>query len=233
MPGPDITVAILQNSDEQVVPGQPGADRLAVMLGAIALGDPYPEAKPIAVDAATLKQMEGVYRIDDKTTRVLRLVDGGLTAQRTGGSRLPLVPIATDSFVYADSLTRLLIERDAAGAITGMRVFQDGEGEGKVAALTRDPLPAARSAITLPRAALQRVTGTYATGPAQMKVFLDGATLKAQLTGQPAFELFAESVTVFFLTVVDATLTFAPASGPATGVTLRQAGQVIEFKRTP
>lgn len=66
-----------------------------------------------------------------------------------------------------------------------------------------------------------------------MKVFLDGATLKTQLTGQPDFELFAESETVFFLTVVDATLSFAPASGPATGVTLHQTGQVIEFKRTP
>ncbi len=49
--------------------------------------------------------------------------------------------------------------------------------------------------------------------------------------GQPAFDLYAESPSKFFLTVVDATLTFAPDSGAVTGVTLHQGPAVIEFER--
>lgn len=55
--------------------------------------------------------------------------------------------------------------------------------------------------------------------------------LTTQLAGQPAFELFAESPTKFFLKVVEASLEFAPGDAPATSVTLRQGGQTLEFKR--
>jgi hypothetical protein len=65
----------------------------------------------------------------------------------------------------------------------------------------------------------------------RMAITLEGTQLKTQLDGQPAFELFAESPSRFFLTVVDATLDFAPESGEATGITLRQGPAVIEFTR--
>jgi D-alanyl-D-alanine carboxypeptidase len=52
-----------------------------------------------------------------------------------------------------------------------------------------------------------------------------------QLAGQPAFELFAESPTKFFLKVVEASLELAPGDAPATSVSLRQGGQTLEFKR--
>ena len=64
-----------------------------------------------------------------------------------------------------------------------------------------------------------------------VRVFLDGEVPKAQMTGQPAFELFAESPSTFFLKVVEATLTFSPAQGTPDKVTLRQGGAVIEYVR--
>ena len=64
-----------------------------------------------------------------------------------------------------------------------------------------------------------------------MKVFLDGDTPKAQLSGQPAFEIFAESETVFFLKVVDASLRFAPDTGTPATVTLSQGGRDTVFTR--
>jgi hypothetical protein len=112
-----------------------------------------------------------------------------------------------------------------------MRMYPDGEGEGVVSLLTDEPLPSARASITLPREQLQRLAGTYLGSGMNMKVFLDGEQLKTQLDGQPAFDLFAESPSKFFLTVVDATLTFAPDSGAVTSVTLHQGPAVIEFKR--
>ena len=230
VPDAGLSVVVLQNADA-TVDGKGAPEKLAMVLGAFALGDPYPQVAPIEVSAETLTAAQGVYRIDANTARVLRVVDGKLTAQRTGGAQSALIPTASDTFHYDASLTWFKLERDADGKITGMRMFQDGEGAGTVALLTGDPLPSARTRITLPKDQLQRVVGNYSANGMNMKVFLDGEQLKTQLDGQPAFEMFAETPSKFFLTLVDATLSFAPDSGAITGVTLHQGSAVIEFKR--
>ena len=230
VPDAQLSVVVLQNADATTNgKGDPGD--LATVLGAYALGDPYPEAKPIEVSAETLKGAEGVYRIDAENTRVLRVVDGKLTSQRTGGFVSPLIPTATDTYFFEGSRNWFKLERDPSGKITGMRMYPDGEGEGVVCALTDDPLPTARTSITLPREQLQRVIGTYRSSGVNMKVFMDGEQLKTQLDGQPAIDLYAETPNKFFLTVVDATLSFAPDTGAVTSVTLHQGAAVIEFTR--
>ena len=56
-----------------------------------------------------------------------------------------------------------------------------------------------------------------------MSITLEGTQLMAQLTGQQKFPIFAESATLFFYRVVEATLEFQlDAGGAATGVRLRQ-----------
>jgi CubicO group peptidase (beta-lactamase class C family) len=230
VPDAELSVAVLQNAD-QTVDGKGDPTSLATVIGAYALGDPYPEAKPIAVDADVLKGAEGVYRIDADNTRVLRVVDGKLTAQRTGGERLELMPIAVDSFLYAGGQTWFKLERDQDGKLTGMRMYQDGEGEGAVAALTSDPLPAERASIDVPVEQLQRLVGDYTGSGMTMHITVDGKQLKTQLDGQPVFDVFAETPNRFFLTVVDATLEFAHESGKVTKVTLKQGTAVIELER--
>jgi len=142
------------------------------------------------------------------------------------------MPIAKDRFLFEGMLTWMEFERGADGAISGMRFYQDGEGEGVVAPRTTDPLPADRASIELPVEQLQRLVGTYLANGMRMKVFLEGTQLKTQLDGQPAFDLYAEKPSKFFLTVVDATLTFAPEAGDVTSVTLNQGPAVVEFKRS-
>ncbi|WP_426690502.1 serine hydrolase domain-containing protein [Rhodanobacter ginsengiterrae] len=142
VPGPDISVVVLQNNDSN--DDNKGPDMLARKLAAAALGEPYPAARAIPLDAATLKQFEGVYRIDAHSARVLRVVNGRLTAQRTGGQRSDLLPIAADEFLYSDGLTRFNVQRNAAGTVTGMRFFADGEPPGVLVARTGEPLPSER-----------------------------------------------------------------------------------------
>ena len=127
VPGSDLTVAVLRNMETQET------QLLARRLAALALGDPYPEVKPVVVDPALLKEYAGVYRVDDRATRTLRVVDGTLTVQRTDRPREDLIAIADDTFVYPDGFNRIQMERDAAGKVTGMRFFSEGEGEGVVA----------------------------------------------------------------------------------------------------
>lgn len=230
LPDDALSVVVLYNADSGR-PGMLGTGRIAQLLAAQAIGRPYPDKQSIEVDEATLRQYEGVYRIDPETTRVLRVADGRLTSQRTGGQVQMLIPVARDSFLFEEGYSRLAFDRDGSGAVAAMRFFPEDEGEGEVVARSSEPLPAARAEVQLPREALERLAGEYVFQGAVLKVFLDGDTPRAQLTGQPAFEIFAQSPTMFFLKVVDATLEFAPEEGAPAKVILRQGGAVMEFLR--
>jgi len=85
------------------------------------------------------------------------------------------------------------------------------------------PLPQ-HTEITVPAATLARYVGTYQLRPEiELSITLEGNQLMAQLTGQPKFPIFAESETLFFFKIVDATLEFQQdASGAVTAVRLRQ-----------
>ena len=225
--GPDVTVAVLHNSDSPS-PAQDTAG-LARRLAALAMGTPYPAAVPVAVDAAVLAQYEGVYRVDDTATRALRVVDGQMTVKRTDRPREPLTAIGDDTFLYADGFNRIRLERDGDGAITGMRFWSEGEGDGVVAPRTADPLP---QPITLPRAALERFVGTYRMGAEEMHVTVEGDGLNGHIVGQPQGVTFvAMAPDRFAGDEVGAELVFAPASGAVQSVTLRQWGNDMLFER--
>lgn len=231
VPGPDLTIVVLENDDS----GSNGdAGSTARRLTAIALGNPYPDPTPIQVDVATLEALQGVYRFNGDVMRTLRVVDGRLTAQRGTNPRLTLIPIAPDDFVYEGSLTRLTIVRDANGAVTGVRFFNEGEGEGDVGTLTGDPLAPLPVAIELPRAALERVTGNYTSGGPAMNIFIDdNGRLRAQLTGQRPVTLRALSATLFEVEEVPAQVIFPEGDGPAATAIIRQGGQDLPFTRAP
>jgi CubicO group peptidase (beta-lactamase class C family) len=230
LPAQDLTVAVLENTDD-VAPGGLGAETMAYLLAAQAIGKPYPQKQAIAIDAATLGEYEGVYRIDKDSARVVRVIDGKLASQRTGSQPYFLIPVGKDSFLFEEGFSRVVFERDAAGKVAAMRFFADDEGGGEVVKRSDEPMPAERASVTLARPALERLVGKYVHQGMLMTVTLDGEKLTAQLAGQPAFEIFAESPTKFFLKVVEASLEFSPGDAPASSVTLHQGGQVIEFKR--
>jgi D-alanyl-D-alanine carboxypeptidase len=231
VPGPDITVVVLENDDASN--GEERADALARKLAAMAMGEPYPAMQAVKVDAPALQAAEGVYRFDGETRRILRVVDDTLTAQRDRGPRVPLTPIAADDFLYEDGFNRLVLERDARGSIRGLRFFPNGDGEGIVGARTNDPLPSAPVGMQLPRAALERLSGAYANGGMTMKVFLEGEVLKAQLPEQPPVGLRATSPTMFDVEETGATVEFSAGDAPATQVTMRQGGREMTLERTP
>ena len=95
------------------------------------------------------------------------------------------------------------------------------------------PSASAHKAVTLPPAELDRVVGRYEFTPGfALTIERDGAGLKAQLTGQPAFPIFAEAPLNFFWRVVDAQLRFTVGpDGAVTGAVLSQNGQQMNAKR--
>ena len=113
---------------------------------------------------------------------------------------------------------------DASGAVTHAVMYQNGR-ERKVPRTSASVAePPQRKEMTVPATTLARYVGTYQMpGNADLSITLAGTQLMAQLTGQPAFPVFAESETLFFYKVVEATLEFQrDADGAATAVRLRQ-----------
>lgn len=233
LPGPDITVVVLENDDIHEHEGFDDAYPLARRLAAMALGEPYPDMVAVAVDAAVLQAAEGVYRFDADVTRTLRVVDGKLTAQRDSGPRQVLTPIAADDFLYDDGFNRLKLERDAGGEIKRLRFFANGDGAGEVGIRTNEPLPAASAGMQLPRAALARLGGTYANNELTLTVYIDGEALKAQIAGQPPVSMRASSPTLFDVVETAASLEFSAGDAPAAEVTIRQNGRRTVLRRVP
>ena len=87
--------------------------------------------------------------------------------------------------------------------------------------------------MTLPAAELDRVVGRYELAPnVEIAIARRGDGLTAQLTGQPAFPIFAEAPLRFFWKVVNAQIEFtADANGMVTGGTFAQDGRQIPLKR--
>jgi CubicO group peptidase (beta-lactamase class C family) len=94
-------------------------------------------------------------------------------------------------------------------------------------------LPKDRVGIAVREAVLQGYVGEYELNPnLKMTVKLENGSLKGQLTGQPAFDMFAEKESFFFLKVVDAQVEFFKGSdGKTDQLILYQGGQKIPAKK--
>jgi hypothetical protein len=80
---------------------------------------------------------------------------------------------------------------------------------------------------------LKSYEGTYAITPQfGLTVTVEDGKLMVQATEQQKFEVYAESPTEFYYTVVDAQLSFEPGTdGKAKRVTLHQNGQDMKAER--
>lgn len=88
------------------------------------------------------------------------------------------------------------------------------------------------SAATHPE--LERFVGEYTLAPkVSMMITRDGDRIFGQLTGQPAFQLYAESATTFSLKIVDAKVEFeVDAAGNVGGLVFAQNGRRLPGSKT-
>lgn len=85
-------------------------------------------------------------------------------------------------------------------------------------------LPRERKAITVPANVLEQYVGDYDLTPSlRVTVAIENGNLMFKVPSQPAFQLYPESETVFFLKVADAQVTFVKdASGKVTQLLFQQ-----------
>ncbi len=223
-PDSKVTVAVLANING------PAPTEMATKLGEVAHGGVVQltsNRKEIEVPVATLSKYVGTYELGPGVNMMIRLKDNRLTTQLTGQQQFPIFAESETKFFLKVVDAQVEFFMDASGAVTHAVMYQNGR-ERKVTRTSATVVePPQRKEITVPATILSRYVGTYQMPfNAVLTVTLDGNQLMAQLTGQPAFPIFAESETLFFYKVVEATLEFqTDAGGTVTGVRLRQ-GQV-------
>jgi len=93
--------------------------------------------------------------------------------------------------------------------------------------------PKTRKTVNVPTPILDAYVGEYELAPTfSIVVTREGNGLVIQATGQSKFPVLAESETEFFLTAVDAQITFVrDASGKVTGLVLHQNGRDTPGRR--
>lgn len=95
-------------------------------------------------------------------------------------------------------------------------------------------VPKKHTAIQVDPKVFERYTGKYQMGPMAFTVSVEDGKLFAMPNGQGKAQLFPESETEFFLTVVNAQVTFKTgADGKATEMVLHQNGADMAGKRVP
>ncbi|UCC83425.1 MAG: serine hydrolase, partial [Gemmatimonadota bacterium] len=132
LPEEDLFVAVFSNSTGSLA----GPNLVAGKRGAIAVGDPYPVWKEIALDVAALQRFAGVYQIDENTERVVTVEDGQLYTQRTGGGKNRAYPTSETHFFYKHSLSHF--EFVIEDGETYMLMYQGGADEAERAVKVSD-----------------------------------------------------------------------------------------------
>ncbi len=221
LPQEDLYVAVLVNRQAF------DASVLAPTLAAIALGRPYGGIEqPLSPELA--KEFTGVFVNEQGVDRYLTADAKGLHAQRQGGSRFDLRYLGEDRFIYTSDVITLTFQR-THGKVTGAH-FKARDRE-EILTRSDKPLPL-RTAIPLKNADLLAYVGEFELEPGFTLTFrAEGDRFFTRATGQPEIEVFGSAPHEFFLTVVDADMTFHPeADGSVQRLTFRQGG-VIEAKR--
>lgn len=227
VPEKKLYVAMLHNALGTEV----DADWLTNLLVSEALGRPW-NTTPIAMSQEELARFTGVYDFDG-VKRTVSLEDGKLWAQREGGAKSALVPVAKDRLNYEKSFSSLTFEKNAAGDMTSVTFASRGQATAKGTRVAAAPAP--KKEIVLEESLLERYVGVYELQPGfQLTVTREGTHLFLQATGQGRAEAFAESETKFFFKVIDAAIVFTPgADGKASTLTLLQGGREMPAKRVP
>jgi sulfur relay (sulfurtransferase) DsrC/TusE family protein len=215
-----VTVAVLANLNGQT------PNQIATKLADLAHGGAVQlttERKEITLPVATLSKYVGTYEVAPGVRMMIRLVGDRLTTQLSGQQQFPIFAESETKFFLKAVDAQVEFFTDAGGTVTHAVMYQNGR-ERKVARTSATVVePPPRKEVTVPAATLALYVGTYQAPGADLTVTLEGSQLKAQLTGQPAFPIFAESETLFFFKVVEATLEFQKdEKGAIKAVRLRQ-----------
>jgi serine-type D-Ala-D-Ala carboxypeptidase/endopeptidase len=190
-----------------------------------------PAYKAIVLPSASLDDYVGTYKLADRFLLKIFRINDGLFAQATGQGPIPIFPSAPNEFFAKTVRASVSFTRNPDGVVSGLVLHQNGDRTAPK--LSASELPPEPKEIAFDAAASGDYVGKYQLDfGAVLDVALKSDHLEAQLTGQPAFPIFASSKDKFFYKVVDAQLAFERDGGEkVVAVVLHQGGRDMRAPR--
>ena len=224
LPEEDVFVSILTNCDCN----SPGG--VANKIAALVIGKPFPDIKDaITLTKSELQKWVGAYQFEDDAIRFITVKEGKIFSQREGSTVFEIYPMSASQFIFQEgNITYNFSEKDEKKQAS----FENGGNIAIGIETDKKPEPE-KVEIQLSAKVLLQYIGKYELQPGLIiAVTTKENQIFVQLTGQPQFELFAETETGFFLKVVPASIDFNKNDkGSVTSLTLHQGGQDMEGKK--
>lgn len=184
-----------------------------------------PAHKRIDVTAQELEAYDGAYELRPGFEITISHQGNQMIARATGQQAFPLYASAKDEFFANVTEISLSFQRDEHGKVNRLVLHQHGD---RVAPRvgTQTAAAATPHSVALDATTLANYIGHYQLAPsAVIDITVKDGQPFVQLTGQPAFPLFASAKDKFFLRVVDAQIDFErDAGGKVVALTLHQNG---------
>ncbi len=202
-------------------------------VAAVAIGKPIPDKKDaITLSEDSLKKWIGAYEFEEKIIRHIIYKEGKLFSLKEGTNsrEFEIYPMKDGSFIFDDGTISYNFSLTNKGERQTIFTSDQGSSIGK--GIDKAPLTE-RKTITVSPDILKQYVGKYELQPNFIiSITLEENSLFAQATGQPKFEVFAETERLFFLKVVPAEITFNQNErGKVDSLTLNQGGKQMPAKR--
>jgi serine-type D-Ala-D-Ala carboxypeptidase/endopeptidase len=178
----------------------------------------------ITVDPKIFDRYVGRYQFAPAILLTVTRDGGHLFAQLTGQQALEVFPESEKEYFLKVVDAQLTFETDSQGKATAVVLHQLGRDQ-RASRIEGEPV--APKEISIDPKVFDGYVGRYQLVPGVvMTMTRQDNHFFTQLTGQPAFEVFASGERQFFLKVVDAQLTFeVDGQGRATAAVLHQNGR--------
>ena len=229
-PDDKVTVVVLAN-----VNGSAPGD-IAAKLAAIAHGEAVKlqtEHKEITVDPKVLARYVGTYELMAGANMLITLDGNQLSEKLDGQPTFPIFPESETVFFLKVVEAQIEFFKDSNGAVTHLVLHQGGRDQKATRISDKAEATPQPKEIQVSSQVLAKYAGTYELAPGvEVTMTVEDGRLMTQITGQPKFELFAESETRFFLRVVEAQVDFfMDASGAVTHLVIHQGGHDTKAAR--
>ncbi len=189
------------------------------------------EGQAVEFDPERFDDYVGRYQLTPEFILSVTREEDRYYVQATGQGMLEVFPESDTRFFATVVEAAVSFVRGDDGKVSHLVLHQGGMDQ-KAEWLDGD-VATFPEVVNVPEPTLESYAGRYALQPGfTVTVRRDGARLLVQLTGQPEFEVFAESETKFYYKVVDAQISFnADDAGKIESLTLHQGGRNMPAKR--
>jgi D-alanyl-D-alanine-carboxypeptidase/D-alanyl-D-alanine-endopeptidase len=223
-----VGVVVLSNAGTGAGPDDIGRHLLDPQRPLLAQNSPLvtpPKTRAeVAVDPKVFERYVGRYQFAPAVFLIVTRDGSRFFAQLTGQPALEVFPESEKEYFLKVVDAQLTFETDAQGKTTAVVLHQLGRDQ---RAEKIEGEPVVPKVIALDPKVFDGYVGRYQLAPAIVfTITRQDARFLAQLTGQPAAEIFASSEREFFYKVVNAQITFeVDAQGRATALVLHQNGR--------